>query len=191
MDILSIVFLSFALAMDCFAISIVSGILLHRQKWRIILKISFLFGLFQAIMPFIGWLCTNYFAGYIETLDHWIAFVLLAIIGIRMILESTHPEKQQTFNPEHTGTQLSLAIATSIDALAIGISFACMGYNSFTSLFVPLSLIGTVSFIAGIAGNLLGIRFGDIINRKFKPELIGGIILIVIGLRILIEHLTA
>ena len=191
MDIFSLILISIALAMDCFAISIICGILSKGKSRTNILRISVLFGLFQAMMPFIGWLGTKSLAEYIQSFDHWVAFGLLCTLGVRMILESLSPESHKEFDPERLVTQLSLAVATSIDALAVGISFACTGYRTAGSLIIPLVLIGTVSFIAGIAGNLLGRRFGNTIKRRFRPELLGGVILIAIGIKILFEHLSA
>lgn len=175
--------------MDCFAVSIVSGVILRRRVWPVILRMSFLFGLFQALMPFIGWLGTNYFSSYIESVDHWIAFGLLAFIGGRMIKESFEPGEEMHFCPSRLRTQLFLAVATSIDALAVGISFACIGYGNVTRLAFPLAVIGVVSLGMGIAGSLLGIRFGRVIERRLHSELVGGIILVFIGVKILLTHL--
>jgi putative Mn2+ efflux pump MntP len=143
------------------------------------------------MMPLIGWLCTSHFARYIEDYDHWIAFALLAFLGIRMISDAFRPEDQKVFNPRKLYTQLMLAVATSIDALAIGISFALTGYSHVASLLQPLSWIGIVSFLFGIIGHLLGIRFGSSVSRRLKPELLGGIILLLIGIKILLSHLQS
>lgn len=189
MSSFDIVLLAFALAMDCFAVSIVSGVILRRRVWPVILRMSFLFGLFQALMPFIGWLGTNYFSSYIESVDHWIAFGLLAFIGGRMIKESFEPGEEMHFCPSRLRTQLFLAVATSIDALAVGISFACIGYGNVARLAFPLAVIGVVSLGMGIAGSLLGIRFGRVIERRLHSEFVGGIILVFIGVKILLTHL--
>lgn len=189
MGLLDILLLSVALAMDCFTVSIVSGVIMRQRRWRMILQMSFFFGLFQAVMPFIGWIFTKHFSKYIEAYDHWIAFGLLVIIGGKMIHESFLPVEEHRFNPVHLKTQLTLAIATSIDALAIGISFACTGYRTLASMTVPLICIGLTSFVSGIVGNLVGARFGEKINKRLCPELFGGIILILIGLKILVSHL--
>ena len=192
MNQLDIWLLAVALAMDCFTVSIVSGVIVRRWVWGMILRIAFLFGLFQAMMPLIGWLATNHFSEQLEFIDHWIAFGLLAFIGGKMIRESFAPEEEEKqFNPENLHTQLLLAIATSIDALAIGISFACTGYRAFSPISYPLFIIGLVSFLFSLLGYKLGVRFGKSIARKLKPELLGGIILIVIGIKILITHLMA
>lgn len=189
LNIFDTLLLSVALAMDCFTISIVCGVILRRREWPTILRLSFFFGLFQAAMPFIGWLATAHFAKYIESFDHWIAFGLLAFLGIRMIRDSFKPEEEGHFNPRNLKTQLLLAVSTSIDALAVGISFVCGGYHEVGQLAMPLTCIGIVSFLFGILGNLLGLRFGTAIRRRLRPELLGGIILIFIGVRILISHL--
>lgn len=192
MNQLDIWLLAVALAMDCFTVSIVSGVIVRRWLWGMILRIAFLFGLFQAMMPLIGWLATNHFSEQLEFIDHWIAFGLLAFIGGKMIRESFGPEEEEKqFNPMNLRTQLLLAIATSIDALAIGISFACTGYRAFSQIAYPLFIIGLVSFLFSLFGYKLGVRFGKSIARKLKPELLGGIILIVIGIKILITHLMA
>lgn len=191
MNQLDIWMLAIALAMDCFTVSIVSGVIVRRWLWSMILRIAFLFGLFQAMMPLIGWMATSHFSEQLEFIDHWIAFGLLAFIGGKMIRESFSPEEEQQFNPKNLHTQLLLAVATSIDALAIGISFACTGYRKFSQIAYPLFVIGLVSFLFSLFGYKLGVRFGKSIARKLKPELLGGIILIVIGIKILITHLMA
>ena len=134
MNQLDIWMLAIALAMDCFTVSIVSGVIVRRWLWGMILRIAFLFGLFQAMMPLIGWMATSHFSEQLEFIDHWIAFGLLAFIGGKMIRESFGPEEEQQFNPKNLHTQLLLAVATSIDALAIGISFACTGYREFSQI---------------------------------------------------------
>lgn len=187
---IELLFLSTALAMDCFTVSIVSGVILKRRVWGVMLRMSVLFGLFQAFMPLGGWLCTSWFAVYMEAYDHWIAFGLLAFLGAKMIREAFSAEEHHHFDPSRLRVQLLLAIATSIDAMAVGISFACTGYNSVSSLGVPLAVIGIGSFFFGVLGNLLGVRFGGTISRRLKPELFGGLILIVIGAKVLLTHLA-
>ena len=189
MSIADILMLSVALAMDCFAVSIVSGVIMGNRWWRGILWVAFLFGFFQAMMPLIGWCAINGFAHYVEAYDHWVAFGLLAFLGGKMIRESAMPEEDRHFDPRKLLTQLLLAVATSIDALAIGISFAMTGYTSLRSLMFPLMVIGLGSFIFSIAGHLLGIRFGKGIRRRLRPELFGGIILLFISVKILLSHL--
>jgi putative Mn2+ efflux pump MntP len=208
MNLLDIILLAVALAMDCFTVSIVSGVLFNGQ-WTMdngqlstrsnnyplsifhfpLLRMAFLFGFFQAMMPLLGWLGISHFQAYMEAYDHWIAFGLLGFIGGKMIWESFGDEEDQHFNPSRLRTQLLLAIATSIDALAIGISFACTGFTELSQLTMPLLIIGIVSFLFSIVGYHLGRRFGKTITRRIKPELLGGVILILIGVKILITHL--
>ena len=181
--------IALALAMDCFAVSVVCAVILRRKASGIMLRMAFLFGFFQALMPFIGWLLTNRFSSQLEAFDHWIAFAMLVLIGGKMIIDSFKEEEEASLKPDKWKTQLLLAVATSIDALAVGISYACTGYDTVESLLEPLLTIGVVSFLMSILGYLLGYRFGEAVNRKMRPELLGGIILIGIGIRILIEHL--
>lgn len=189
MSLLDIFFLALALAMDCFTVSIVSGVIVRRYILSVMLRLTVLFGLFQALMPFIGWLATSYFSSYIESVDHWIAFVLLAFLGGKMIKDSFGNEEKQHFDPTNIGSQLLFAVATSIDALAVGISFACLGYKNMQQLSVPLIIIGVCSFVMSLLGYTLGVVFGKSIVKRLKPELVGGIILLLIGFRILYEHL--
>jgi putative Mn2+ efflux pump MntP len=191
MSLIDIILLAVALAMDCLTVSIVSGVITNGQ-WKMDngqLRMAFLFGLFQAMMPLIGWLGISHFQAYMEAYDHWIAFTMLGFIGGRMVWESFGPEEEQHFNPRRLRTQLLLAVATSIDALAVGISFACTGYTAVGQLTLPLIIIGVVSFLFSLIGYQLGARFGRSIARRLKPELFGGIILIGIGVKILVEHL--
>ena len=153
------------------------------------LPIALLFGLFQGLMPLIGWALTSRFSRYLEAADHWIAFGLLAFIGGKMIADSFKAEEDRSMNPRKLRTQLLLAVATSIDALAVGISYACTGYETLSSIAVPVVVIGIVSFLMSITGFCIGAKFGDAVVRKLRPELLGGIILIGIGIKILIEHL--
>ena len=209
MSLIDIILLAVALAMDCLTVSIVSGVLVFTvdslqftddyingseglaSKSTVNLRMAFFFGLFQAMMPLIGWLGISHFQTYMEAYDHWIAFGLLAFIGGRMVWESLHPEEEQHFNPRRLRTQLLLAVATSIDALAIGISFACTGFTSLGQLTLPLIIIGAVSFLFSLIGYQVGARFGKSASQRLKPELLGGVILILIGVKILASHLLA
>lgn len=182
--------LAIGLAMDCFAVSIASGIMLKRIQWRPMLVMAFFFGLFQGIMPFIGWLCASTFSHLIEQFDHWIAFGILAFLGGRMIAESFKDEEcRQEFNPASLKVVFTLAIATSIDALAVGISFAFLGINDCSAILSPIAIIGFVSFVLSLIGLLFGIKCHCGCARKLHAELWGGVILIFIGTKILIEHL--
>lgn len=189
MSLIDITFLALALAMDCFTVSIVSGVIIRKYILSIILRMAILFGLFQAMMTFIGWLGTSYFSHYLESVDHWIAFGLLAFLGGKMIKDSFGSEEEAHFNPSKLTSQLLFAVATSIDALAVGISFACLGYKSVDQLAVPLAIIGVCSFVMSILGNVLGVVCGKSIVKRLKPEFIGGVILLLIGFRILYEHI--
>ena len=187
---LEIWLLAIGLAMDCFAVSIASGIILKRIQWRPMLVMALAFGLFQALMPFIGWMFAKTFSHLIESVDHWIAFAILAFLGGRMILESFKNEDcRQTFNPASPKVVFTMAIATSIDALAIGISFALLGINNYTEILSPILIIGFVSFVMSLIGLYFGIKCGCGCARTLMAELWGGIILVAIGLKILIEHL--
>lgn len=191
MSLFDIILLAIALAMDCFTVSIVCGVILRGEQHSSLVtyRLAFLFGFFQALMPLIGWLGISYFKSYMETYDHWVAFGMLAFIGGKMIKESFDEEEEKHFDPRRLRTQLLLAVATSIDALAVGISFACTGYNTLSQLTLPLLIIGLASFVLSLLGYYLGRRFGSMITRRLKPELLGGIILILIGVKILFTHL--
>lgn len=190
MSLIDITFLALALAMDCFTVSIVSGVIIRKYILSIILRMAILFGLFQAMMPFIGWLGTSYFSHYLESVDHWIAFGLLAFLGGKMIKDSFGSEEEAHFDPSKLTSQLLFAVATSIDALAVGISFACLGYKNIEQLTLPLIVIGVCSFVMSILGNILGVMCGKSIVKRLKPEFIGGVILLLIGFRILYEHIS-
>lgn len=181
--------IALALAMDCFAVSVVCAVILREEVGRVMLRLAFLFGLFQALMPLAGWSLTSRFSAQLEAFDHWIAFGMLAFIGGKMIYDSFKEDDNHGINPREWKTQILLAVATSIDALAVGISYACTGYDSLPEIALPLAIIGAVSFLMSILGCRLGARFGEAVNRRMRPELLGGIILIGIGLRILAEHM--
>lgn len=187
---LEICLLAVGLAMDCFAVSIASGIILKRTRWRAMLTMAFFFGFFQALMPLIGWAAASLFSHLIEAVDHWIAFGILAFLGIRMIRESLKDEDcRQMFDPTRLKVVLAFAVATSIDALAVGVSFAFVGMNDPEDILPAVSIIGLVSFAFSLAGLIFGIRCGCGLAKKLRAELLGGIILVIIGTKILIEHL--
>ncbi len=179
-----------ALAMDCFAVSMASGIIFKRAVPRQMVAMVLLFGLFQALNPLLGWLGAELFRELIESVDHWIAFAILGFLGVHMIIDSFKDEEEKRFNPRRFKVILSLAVATSIDALAVGISFSCMGYSSLPSLIYPLVAIGIVSSAMTALGLFLGVRFGKAFAGRLRAELWGGIILIAIGVKVLIEHLS-
>ena len=187
MSNLEIWLLAVGLAMDCFSVSITSGIILRRVCWRTFLSIAFFFGLFQALMPFAGWLLASYFYPFAEGVDHWIAFGLLFVLGVKMIRESFDKNETSHFDPTQLMTILLLSVATSIDAFAVGISFTFVGMETLQSILAPLAVIGLVSFAFSIAGCLIGVYFGKRIN--LRAEMWAGIILIGVGVKILVEHL--
>ena len=187
MSLAEIWLLAVSLAVDCFTVSVTSGIILHRIRWKTFLLMGFFFGLFQAAMPFIGWAGASSFNHLIEAYDHWIAFGLLAFLGIRMIRSHFKEDETDCFDPTRLTVILTLAVATSIDALAVGISFAFTGFNTLSSLAYPLWAIGIASFVISLAGSLIGVFCGKRFNLRM--ELFGGLVLIGIGTKILIEHL--
>ena len=188
MSTIEVWLVALSLAMDCFAVSIASGIILKQAKLKPMLLMAFCFGLFQALMPLVGWIVTNSFSHLIEQIDHWIAFGILTFLGGQMIVESFKEEEDKhNFDPTCIKVILGLAVATSIDALAVGISFACTGMTTWQSIFCPIVIIGIVSFIFSVIGCLIGVYFGKRVN--LRAELWAGIILIGIGVKILIEHL--
>ncbi len=171
--------------MDAFAVSVTSGVTIKHLKIHHALKIAFFFGLFQAIMPVIGWLAGLSLRMFIENIDHWIAFVLLSFIGSKMIYESRKIGKDKNVeDPLNIFVLLVLSIATSIDALAVGITFAALNIT----IAEPVIIIGVITFILCLAGVYIGDRIGHLFESKM--ELAGGTILIFIGVKILAEHLS-
>lgn len=180
--------LALGLAMDCFAVSIASGVILKKVVWKPMVTMAFFFGLFQAAMPLIGWAGGNAFSHFMGNFDHWIAFAILGVLGFRMIRESLKQEDcREEFNPTSMMVILTLSVATSIDALAVGVSFAFLGTSTFTQILFPILIIGVVSFVMSLAGFSAGST--SAFACKLRAELWGGLILIVIGSKILIEHL--
>lgn len=186
MDIFSIVLISVGLAMDCFTVSISKGICAKKYFFWLTLRMAFLFGLFQAAMPLLGYFAGVKFSSEMKTIDHWIAFALLFIVGLKMIIEEYITKKNDcdnVSNPFKWASLLPLAFATSIDALATGIIL--IPYPEY--IWRSISIIGCTSFIFTFIGMYIGIHFGK--RFHIKVELIGGLILIGIGTKILIEHL--
>jgi len=190
MLIIELILLSIALAMDCFTVSITCGLIQRRLVTKTMLITALMFGLFQGLMPLIGWAGISFFSDALERWDHWIAFGLLGFLGIRMILSGIKSdEKQKPFDPTKFSTTLTMAIATSIDALAVGLSFGCTGYTTLSSIILPITIIAVGSFLFSAFGFVVGAYVGRKIG--FPVEILAGVILIVIGTKILIEHLTA
>ena len=184
MEILTIVLLAIGLSIDSFAVSVCSGLNLPHIRFIQAVKIAIFLALFQAGMPLIGWLVGNSMKSLIEPVDHWIAFGLLSLIGGKMIIESLiGSESREIKNPLEIKVILMLSLATSIDALAVGFSFATL----LDKIVVAVIVIGAVTFIASMLGILLGKKTGPKFNRY--SEIAGGLILIFIGSRILFEHL--
>ena len=180
--------LGVGLAMDAFAVSICKGLAMRKVNKKQAVIIALFFGGFQAIMPVIGWLLCKGFQTYIEAFDHWIAFALLAFIGVKMIIETLREKEddvaiEEMDPPLDMKEMLMLAIATSIDALAVGISLAALDRPIVESA----TIIGVVTFIISIVGVYIGNFFGN--RYKKRAEFAGGIILVLIGVKILCEHM--
>ena len=185
MSIFSVFFIAVGLDMDACAVSVSNGIALKKVRRKDALKMALFFGLFQFFMPLVGYFLGSTVRQYIEAYDHWVAFILLALIGLNMIKEArSEKEEEQRGSIVLSAKLLTLqAIATSIDALAVGITFAFLKVN----IALSVSLIGIITFILSFIGVMVGNRFGS--KYKNKAELAGGIVLILIGIKVLLEHL--
>jgi len=190
MGIIEILVIGVGLSMDAFAVSICKGLKMKKFNIAQSLVICAFFGGFQALMPLIGWLVGKQFERYITAFDHWIAFALLVFLGAKMIIECIKSKDDQTVESEiaeklDVKELFVMAIATSIDALAVGITFAFLELN--VSIWIAIGLIGLTTAIICLLGTLIGYKFGS----KFKKtaEIIGGVVLILVGLKILLEHL--
>ena len=186
MGIAGIILVALGLSMDAFAVSITLGLSAAdgRPTMRQALLTGAYFGLFQAFMPVVGYLAGAHFADRIETIDHWVAFVLLGAIGAKMIRDSfSREEEKPERSPFRPANLLTLAVATSIDALAVGVTFAFLRIDIVTAVII----IGVTTF----ALSMIGVKIGSVAGMRFrsKAELFGGIVLVVIGAKILIEHL--
>ena len=184
---LNLLMIAIGLSMDAFAVSTTNGMCVSKQYkqhnfFTRALVWSAMFGLFQGLMPMLGYFLGKTFASFISSIDHWIAFVLLGFIGGKMIWGAVHPEKEECEVNLPFSTILTQAIATSIDALAVGVSFAFLQVN----ILPAVCLIGLTTFVCSIIGVKIGSIFGD--RYKARAEFFGGLVLIVMGLRILIEH---
>ena len=192
MGLVELLLLAVGLSMDAFAVSVCKGLAMQRSRFREQVICGAWFGSFQALMPFIGYLLGSRFEKYIETVSSWVAFVLLAAIGLNMLREALSKEEE-----EHASagvdfkTMLVMAVATSIDALAVGITFACVplqliAASELLNTVLGVCIIGATTFAISCAGVKIGNVFGT--RWKSKAELAGGIILILIGVKILLEH---
>jgi putative Mn2+ efflux pump MntP len=173
------------LSMDAVAASVSSSTSASRVGWPQALKMAAFFGFFQALMPAVGYVCGFAFQGWFKAVDHWIAFVLLSLIGAKMIYESRRADDEKLNDPFKTSKLLLLSVATSIDALAVGLSFSLLG----VSLVMTVLVIGIVTFSLCLPAVWLGKRLGALMARR--AELLGGLALIGIGCKILIEHLSS
>ena len=184
MDLFDLIVTGIALSMDAFAVSIGKGLSVQRVKAKHSLICGAWFGGFQALMPLLGFLLASSFAEYIKQYDHWIAFALLFLIGANMLREAFSKEENEADASFSVKTMLLLAVATSIDALATGVSFAVTD----TNIWLAVSIIGVTTFLFSAAG----VKVGSIFGRKYqsKAEFLGGVILILIGVKILSEHLS-
>ena len=184
MSIIEIALIGVGLAMDSFAVSICKGLAMRRMNYKKAIIIAAFFGVFQALMPALGYVLGTTFANKIAAIDHWIAFILLALIGANMIKEALSSDDDECQDDSlRLGDLIMLSIATSIDALAVGITFAFFN----VSLLLSVSMIGIITFIICVIGVKVGNVFGE--KYKSKAELAGGLILIVMGAKILIDHL--
>lgn len=184
MGLIELFLIAVGLSMDAFAVSICKGLATSRVQPKHMLLCGIWFGGFQALMPLIGWLLGSSFQKYITHFDHWVAFILLALIGGNMVKESFDKDNEETDASFGFRNMLLMAIATSIDALAVGITFALLPD---VNIITAISLIGITTFTLSGTGVKIGSVFGA--RYKSKAELAGGIILLIIGLKILLEHL--
>lgn len=184
MDALTIILIAFGLALDAFAVSLANGIMIKTKRRKSALVTAGFFGGFQMLMPVIGWFAGLSLESVIAGVDHWVAFGLLAFIGSKMIYDAFEKDKDgKTEQVLKLHSLLTLSIATSIDALMVGFSFAFLQ----TNILLPIAVIGVVTFLLSFVGFFFGCGLGRIFGNKIK--IVGGLILIAIGLRILIEHL--
>lgn len=187
MTALEIWLTALALAADSFTVAITAGLILKRIRLRHFLCIAFFFGAFQALMPLLGWAGSVYFYHFIENYDHWIAFALLVFLGVKMIRDGIQGGDEDHFDPTRLATVVVLAVGVSLDALAVGISFTCIGMDTLADIAFPLLAIGLTSFVMALGGCFIGSLIGS--RLKFPVEPIAGAVLIILGIKILCEHL--
>jgi putative Mn2+ efflux pump MntP len=187
MDGFSLLALACALAMDAFAVAIVAGLTLDQLTRRHVFRLAFHFGLFQALMPILGWAAGKAVHRYISEFDHWVAFGLLAFVGGRMLWGAIHKDEDTKLDSDPTSgwALVLLSVATSIDALAVGLSLAMVG----ATIIVPSIVIGIIAAAFTTTGMLLGRKIGSLWGKRV--EALGGIILVLIGIKIMAEHLFA
>lgn len=183
MNTLEVIVIACALSMDAFAVSIACGINAQRSKIGHALRVALFFGGFQALMPIAGWLCGAGIRNLIAGFDHWVAFALLTAIGGKMIYEAAGLEEREKIDPHNISVLFLLAIATSIDALAVGLSLSFLG----VSIILPALIIGIITFFFSLCGVCIGNKTGHFFENKI--EILAGVILIGIGIKIVVEHL--
>ena len=191
MSLAELFLIGVGLSMDAFAVAVCRGLAMRKIRWGQALAVGLYFGGFQALMPLLGWLLGSAFAGYIQNVDHWVAFVLLAFIGGNMVREALGGYEDEPCGPAGCPVDapldhrelLLMAVATSIDALAVGVTFAFLE----VSIVPAVSIIGVTTFCLSVIGVAVGNFFGA--RYKKRAELTGGIILILLGVKILLEHL--
>ncbi len=186
MSLTTVILLALALAMDAFAVSLSTGMTMCRMQLRHAFRMAAFFGGFQAIMPIAGWALGRIAASYIRAIDHWVAFVLLGLVGGKMIYEALKPDKedeQTTKDPHNVYVLLTLSVATSIDAAAVGVTLSFLD----VAIVQPAIIIGIITFGLSLVGTWFGCRMGNFFGKKI--EILGGLVLIGIGVKILIEHL--
>lgn len=187
MGLFELIFIGIGLSMDAFAVAVCKGLSMKKVKMGHCFTIALFFGGFQALMPLFGWLLGRQFRQYITFIDHWIAFGLLVFLGVRMILDACREQKEDVWQDAEERLDFKelflLAVATSIDALAVGITFAFLQVRILPSI----TLIGIITFLFSVGGVFIGNIFGS--KFKNKATVLGGVILILIGVKILIEHL--
>ncbi|MDD3930550.1 MAG: manganese efflux pump [Clostridiaceae bacterium] len=186
MGFVELFLIAVGLSMDAFAVALCKGLSFKEKSYRKAFRIAIYFGFFQAFMPFIGWLAGRQFEQYISAYDHWIAFALLLVIGGKMIISVARGGSCTVGGPDRCSHKelLTLAVATSIDALAVGVTFAFLHINLAPALLLIGITTFALSFVSVLIGSRLGIRFGN------AAELAGGVVLILIGVKILFEHLN-
>ncbi len=184
MDFITILFIAIGLSMDAFAVCLGVGATPFSSQGRVKFRLAFHFGFFQFMMPILGWLAGSTILRYISAIDHWIALALLSYVGINMIRSGLRPGHKETLQDPSRGKSLiALAVATSIDALAVGLSLAALRVTIFVPSLIIGIVTGSLSLVGLFAGRKLGEKFGS------RMEIVGGVILIAIGLRVLITHL--
>lgn len=192
MDYISLIGIAVGLSMDAFAVSLTNGAVTRKVTPWFAVKLALSFGLFQAFMPFIGWLIGKAGAGFIDSVDHWIALILLGYLGIQMLIESYKKTKEGNIEVVRDGisnkTLFTLSVATSIDALATGVILpSAVKATTVLLMVTAVGIIGLITFLLCMIGVYLGKKFGDLFSSK--AEIIGGIVLIAIGAKIFIDHI--